>query len=347
MVLGDSISDIGASGVQDTWFAVACARSKQRILYAGTAATPSHTSTQALARIADVTDQAPDFCFVLIGANDSVAATLRANVVSIVTALRTAGVEPILCTLLPQATQTFVQAHNSWLRAYAAEAGLSLVDFYAALSSTTGGWVAAYTSDNTHPTTAGLLAMAEAVLTSGVVERFPANRPRLASTSTDAANIMGDGIFSVDSNADGVADGWVATGGATTYSLVTDPKVKGNWQRLTRASAAEAQSQLQRSGLTSGFSVGDAVSFAGRLSIRNPASGLLVYVSIGFVGPNTFAPNPVYAWEGPVTDAVFYGETTIPTGTTSILCNIQASTGTGSVEVAELTITNLTLNGRG
>lgn len=315
------------------------------------AGVPGNTTAQMLARLqSDVVAYAPDRCIVIGGTNDAPTvpvATTIANLTAIWETLRANTIEPIACTIPPRAdAKTEVARINAAILHAAARRGVDVVDVHAALvDPATGGYQSAYDNgDGIHPSNAGALVIAQ-TLQAKTESRYPIGGPFLTSATGSTLNLAVNGLFEGDTNADGVANSWVlgGSGGTVTPSIETDTAIPGNWQVLTTTAAG--QRTLQQN-ITTGWSVGDTVELSGRIRTQGIAAGnMKVYVRLEHNATGQYIAYAVYELLLDM-EAVFRCRAVIPAGTTQIRPMIATgTTGTGTVKVAQVTITNLTALG--
>lgn len=120
--------------------------SNQKFDIVAVSASTGRYSAEALARISEIISAAPARCWVMIGTNDCGAAestismaSIQANIIAIWTALLSAGIEVIACTIPPQSAPSWnatlaarVNILNEWIRTNAKLTnGVRLVDIYA------------------------------------------------------------------------------------------------------------------------------------------------------------------------------------------------------------------------
>ncbi len=109
----------------------------------------------------------------------------RADVIDIVSMAElalAAGIRPILCSVLPAAKYPWrpeiesvpekIAALNARLQQYAAERGLTWVDYYGAMDAGDGSMRSEYTKDGVHPTPEGYTVM-ESVIRPALAEWLP------------------------------------------------------------------------------------------------------------------------------------------------------------------------------
>jgi lysophospholipase L1-like esterase len=363
--IGDSIMR-GLAGTnlygRTSWFDMACLFSGQRIRRLANLGVDGETSAQVLARIGDVIALRPARCVVGVGTNDVIGGvsltTTMANIRAICARLRAAGIEPILATILPiylPAFETTYQTATSklnWAIAdYAAAQGLICLDLHSLVVdgvAGTGDFVSGYDSDGEHLTPVGARVVG-AKVANILAPTYPNVVPYLGQLKTDAANLLTNGIFSGDSNADGLADNWGTSGtGTPTYSLEAGTDgVVGNWQVLTYGSAG--QNLLQRTiNPSSSWAGGDVIEFSGRIRATIEAGGMWAYCTLSFysAGPVEIGSaklKPIENWMSDIADGVFTMRTTIPANCVLMQLNAGNSpTGTGVLKFSQLTIRNLT-----
>ena len=358
--LGDSITignganggDVG-SGAYLTW---ACAASGGVLvpLIDGFGGVAGNTTTQMLARITDITGLTPkpSRCFVMGGTNDSNGSlnmtTYKSNIQAIVTALRTALIEPILLLIPPKdANNTEVAQINAWLSLYGAVSGVQVIDLYTPYQDgATGQWAGTFDQDGTHPTTATAKLMGE-VIWAQLKDRIQPKTPVLLTAhASDPYNLVTNGIFVGDTNSDGCANSWVeASGGAgSNDELVSGgATVPGNWQKVTLAmTGAPYYTQT-----ITGWSVGDVLLFAAR--VRADISGSERFGLSLALSPSG-RRRPISACDLRTTGddgQVFAAIIKVPTGTTGIVVQLltTAVAAGGTVEFAQVTVRNLTALG--
>ena len=355
--LGDSIT---AGSIDETnhaygasWPTFACGFSGQRIQYVYNAGVPGNNSGQMLDRIqADVIARAPQLCTLMAGTNDIgnnvPFATYQANVRAIVTALRTAGIVPVICTIPPNADAARhgrISQWNGWLKRYAASLGLILLDTHGVLvdPATAGAYLAAYNGDGTHPNMAGTLAVGQYVATN-LAPLLPTFTPLLTDMQADPSNLLTGGLFAVDSNADGYADGWVQYGGAVpgaTPSLVTDAAVKGKMQRVTQV-ATTSNSYVSQSIAPPKYTSGDRLLLT---AVVTSDGGVSAQITVNSYGGTDKVFKPLSDVTAVLTRVLVYQEFTPPTGSVDLDIVLTAGPGTGVVDWGQIGVFNLTALG--
>lgn len=354
--LGDSITignGTSAAGVFGntswlTWLGL-LSGGRCRMVRGGNAGIAGQTIDQIAARVAsDILPLGVDYCIVHGGTNSITTRTpaqIITSIEGIGNALLAGGVTPVLTTVLPRnASGTAVPEINYRIADLAARRGWLLIDFYPVLIDTvTGGILAAYSPDGLHPNEAGarLLGQRAADVMTTLPGMVP---PLLASGITEATNLAPNGTFQGDTNADGVANLWglaAPTGG--TPSLVADPAIKGNWQRVVGNGAA---APYITANLTAGtWAVGDKLRFMGRVRSTVAGLGSIASPRIRFIGPTLYLSPATSIAQDQQPGNVFIVEGVVPAGTTTVAIELQAGTGTGTVDFAQITVLNLTALG--
>lgn len=359
--LGDSIMrGLGSSTEygRRSWFEMGCIFSNQRIRFAGNLGADGETTSQIFARVPDVISLAPAKCVIYAGTNDVIGqvsqSTIWANLTAIYRQLRGVGIEPIACTILPiylpgyeTTYRSAIQQLNAWIAWYSEQNGMHCLDLYGAMvDPSTGDFVAGYDTDGEHPHGTGARVLGQLMATK-LAPVYPEVRPWLTSVKTDTWNLITNGVFSGDTNEDGLADSWGRTGSGTglTQTLEVDADIVGNWQKLVVTQ--EGQRLLQQSiSASSAWSVGDRVAFMGRIKATLEAGSMWAYCTLSFLnaGGSTISSLwPINNWSLDIADGTFYLEGAIPSGCASMFLNIgSGSSGTGTVQVAQMTIRNLT-----
>ena len=147
-------------------------------------------SAQMLCRFrADAINLRPKAVVILAGTNDIAGNNgpiecehIVENIVSMAELALAAGIRPILCSVLPAAKYPWrpeiesvpekIAALNARLQQYAAERGLTWVDYYGAMDAGDGSMRSEYTKDGVHPTPEGYTVM-ESVIRPALAEWLP------------------------------------------------------------------------------------------------------------------------------------------------------------------------------
>lgn len=349
VTVGDSITIGGEThsatvdAVGNSWPGYAQWFSNQRFRVVKNAGVSGDRTDQMLARWdTDVLPYAPTVVTILGGTNDInqgiPAATTRTNIAAMVQRALDIGAKPVLITVPPRAqVATYgaqIVALNAWLREFATNKNLLLLDYYSiVVNPATGAMQTSMDQDGTHPNSLGRKLFGQYVA-STLDALLPPAPGLLAQANVDAQNLLGNPLFITDSNSDGVADGWSAIGGGSrTSSLV--PATFGNWQQWIVSEGTAVG--FNRSSST-GFSVGDRVRYVGRFS----TTGAGFQVQLAATG-GSYQVRPVTLVDQEVTDGQWFIDFVVPPGTTSLAVNITG--GIGTHKISQVGVYNLTTMG--
>ena len=274
-VLGDSI-DADSTG----WWPTACGLTEQRMRLLYNGGVGGDTTAMALARIANVIYQAPKVCIIGGGVTNDIAqgvaaATTKANLTSMVTQLRAAGITPLFrncpprgAAVAPYDTDALaieaVNAHNTWLAGYAASEGIELFDIYTPLVDPTTSLIkAALTNDGIHPNLTGALVVGRA-FRDNLPNVFKNAEPFPLNTRNTFTRIQNP-LFITHTS--GVATNWANGSGFTTKDINT-PAPAGNWQHFAKTDSAWALA-TQTPGIPGGtpITIGYRISVAAGLGV--------------------------------------------------------------------------------
>lgn len=321
--------------------------SQGRVLNVRNAGIGGNKSADALARFdTDVTPYAPGLVVVALGTNDiGTGGTLtdfKANVRAIVAKVRAIRAQTAILSIAPRndTHKTTVIIWNYWLRDYAARNGFPYIDTYDALVNRTAGGLQASldSGDGIHPSNAGYLAMGQRVADT-LTAHLPPWNPAQAQDNADIGQLFSNNaLLMTDANADGVPDDWFAYGGSTgfAHALVTDAQVPGQMMRVTQT-ANTSQRIIQRS--FTRFTPGDVLAVTCTVTSDGGVEAEMMLTFTGATG------NVRTRFKGAVTRGVIYQEFVVPMGTTSIMVDLIAGTGTGVVSWGRITPVNLTTAG--
>lgn len=208
----------------------------------------------------------------------------------------------------------------------------------------TGTYLSGYSADGTHPSHPAQGLIADNVV--AALTPYLHGSPFLPGENADSANLLTNGLFLTDTNADGIADSWSSAGGGAgiTPSLVTgDAAIKGNWQRLTMSGSTTFQTVYQS--VATGFSVGDRLLLCARVKAANVAGTGQFSI---FGGGQAFAVYTIQTLSANV-NGILQHEFTVPAATTSMNFGLQVKAVTTSgdltLDVAQVGLYNLTTLG--
>lgn len=338
-----------------------CARSGQRMKFGGVFGTAGFSMIQCrdvwLPQILALNPR-PSACWIEAGTN--ILTDVRTEFKSlddICNQLLAAGIVPILQTILPRNDSADVntQKWNATLRRYAEKRGFILFDASPALTSATGAWASSLYVDNIHPDWPGHTAIAKKAIADNLHTNWPQNRVTSKvsgqSISGDAFNLLdaARGLFVSDSNADGLANGWTASGTNLTYSLVAPvaaDNLIGNWQRVVRTTGGATGTVYQAavSGSSGYWAPGDTIAYCGRFRSTVAGTGSTYTAQVTWTGSATHNLEPMFTWDVDIADGTFYGEAVIPAGTTALNAQISLSvptSGSSTLDIGELTLWNI------
>ncbi len=274
----------------------------------------------------------------------------QANIISMCDLLMAANIMPVLCTPTPGGItgttapyKLYMSTMAAWVRWYGKTKGYPVVDYLGSglIDTATGTLNSTYNLDNTvHPNPAGFKVMGAAL--AAVLDEIAGRRaPSHAVYATDATDLMGGvGLFLGGAS---LGTGWTA--GATpaggTNSIVTDANVLGRMQRMD-AVATAGNYYIDTAAIT-GWSAGDILEWSGIFTYSGGTSiPRMRFVIGGSPSPNNYlVMEPATA----VTRGRFKMAMAIPTGSTSLVVRIQMQNGTGTLDIGQMALRNLTTLG--
>lgn len=387
--VGDSIIALGSYGEYQPWLSTSCyyqlpIMTHQRIRYGAGMFAVSGSLIQAAhdTQLPNVLamNPLPGACILCVNtgsiANDSSYSftTSVSLVKSMVASLLAAGVMPILWTVTPIIAGTEPSAivatrthqWNAWIRRYAALNGFALIDAWTALAQVDGTPISGSMYDTIHPNAVGHKLIAQQALADGLADIFaPNSLLNTIRTTDDLSNLFNNGtnlnygLFTTDTNSDGVADGLSKGASTGTFALVApapSDELMGDWQQM----AASASNNCSLSATLTGWSVGDTIAFSCRFQTQNvEASGAEYLITLfsdtpgGFVTPDglntaTYLYQGIVRWTRDTDDGELYVEYQIPSAVTDLSISIgiqNVVTGSAILRVGEVTIRNLTTGG--
>ena len=265
----------------------------------------------------------------------------RPALVKVVNDIRAYGGTPVLLTEFPSGggstdtnkSRDYVARENVWIKRFAADRGIPVVDAYAVLvdPATDGKFKAAYSNDGLHQNGAGARAVARAVV--DVLDSLLDATPGVALAQAQETGIFLNANPLNLNGASGSAlpSGWTQTNGAGA-SDSDDPAVFGNWLKITSTSGS------YNVGSTFPLPIGEGdrmyLSFRMRADV---ADGGVAKINLRSGGTVIAGASITEDLE----DGVFAAEWTHTNhGQNQIL--IQAFNAGTSVHVSQLTLINLT-----
>ncbi|HHQ6553300.1 TPA: SGNH/GDSL hydrolase family protein [Serratia fonticola] len=364
--IGDSITAYGTASSQpnasgtlyppltnaQSWASWAMLMTNGQYSYVGSSATPGYTTAQVLAtHVPKAIAAKPTFCIVMCGRNDVVqgidieSVTIPA-MTSIFRQLRFAGIIPVVCSMSAQSGNTDAQniaryKINDFCRQYAVKYGLPFVDLHAATTDPlTGGWIAGYNQDVSHPTPLGAKAMGKAVADAMAQWQAPTTPQKAESATTPAGsnNILTNPLF-IDSSAGLPAD-W-STDVAGSVAITQESNIKGNIWTVTGSA-----SPYPRYYRTITVEPGKKYGFGFMMKISGTGaapSWMSCYAKAGNSLSDTAGDiylGGVRGWRLTADWGYYYFESVIPTGVTQMTIIIQAQSG--SISLAQMGVFKIT-----
>lgn len=356
--LGDSGTEGFATGIRsDNWVTILAATSQGRIHLVKNAGKGGDTSAMMLARIeADILPFKPHFCTVQAGGNDwslSVDFEItKSNLKAIVAKLRSNNIVPVLSTIVPRpsANDSTIAVRNTWIRRYAEQERLLLLDFNSILADpVTGGWKSGQSLDNIHAQSVPTYQMGRYAY--DILKPYlpgPLLTGRAAVFNSDATNRVKNAMFEGSYSGTGgtFPNDWAANSVPDRSHSISayDPIIGGKWLVMERTAGTDRLFISQYNDGAGGWQIGDKIAYAFwlRVPTLNTAGG--AYYAVGTSGLAESRAS-VEAMTQPLPDPVFiYREfilTTNPTNT-SFTANLY---GVGRVEISRPKMINLTKQG--
>lgn len=303
ITIGDSIT---AMGTTSGWFVGLLLAANGRIRHVRDAAIPGQVTQQMIDRYAsDVTPYAPlaDELWIQTGTNDAstadTAPIYAANLIRLAKLGQSDGLRVRLFTIPPKNTAVARALEFRDVALSVGEyLGIPTYDLWQGTISTTlnGQFNAADTIDGVHPSAAGHTKAS----TAGIALLGIDTTHNIALPVQNAPNggLFANPLFVTDSNADGVADGWFKSGGATwTASLVAGDF--GNKQRMVVSNqTGDAVFQTTNTSVTPG----NKYELRGKISVSGLAGGSW-YLRFRWLTASSTAAGDWYPFHGAVNAA--------------------------------------------
>lgn len=259
VTIGDSITAAGYIGpgqFSHAWWNQFSISTQNRIRFDACFATPGHTIQQIrddhLPSVLAM-DPKPGSCWILAGTNNMLNAwdlpAMKTAYQEILDALIEAYILPVVVTIPPNnasgTKRQRITIWNAYLRNLAQVKGYPMLDAHSVLTdAATGAFKTGMFLDDDHPNASGNAAIASLAATdTQLVSRFPLGQPYLTRGADDGVNLVSGGLFTADTNADGIGNSWLSTGNgaAGTASIVADASVAGAYQRVRKTSGQTGQ----------------------------------------------------------------------------------------------------------
>lgn len=328
--------------------------SGQQLYMAANSGVGGETTAQILARMdADVWAYNPQTVVITAGTNDYLQsvpfATFKTNFAALIDNVQSHNAGCVVATMPPHNTSswhTTISLWNAWIKQYAASRGVFVLDFNALLTDpATGGYITAMGGEDTiHPNSTGYQAMGQLAVTQLLPKLAPAYAP-LSIKNNDVNNLFANGLMLTDTNADGIPDGWSASGGSGyTHSLVTVAGVPGKMWRTDMAAGATARSFNSVTLGTGKISAGETILIAGRVGAVAGSSVklFLQFLDAGSAGLTRLTPLDTLTRS--ISDGSIFllqGVAPVNVANAQVYGTIGASAAGGRVEIGQLTILNL------
>lgn len=319
----------------------------------------------------------PAFCVIHGGTNDAGAnsgvgfsvSSCIATISSMATQLRAIGIMPMLSSCIPRGDNATVNQNigklNRAIWKLAIENGYHFIDFHRAVCNvSTGGFIAGYSqTDLIHPSYLGVKKMSLPL--TAALAAMPASyvMPTRATHRQDPTNLLTpDGHFQVDTNADGIGDGWTSfSGTGMTFSITTDADTITKWQKISVPNTGTGNALLQKS-VASVANVGDTMEVTCRVQTTGFESTLVAPAAPGSGGTGavwgvtltaagaTQDIEAAYAIHTDQADGTVYARGIWSAGAAStikvnLFINGQPATGTVTAQFTEVCVRNLTTLG--
>lgn len=375
--IGDSItaSNSGTAQAQG-WFNHLHTRSLGRIRWAGMQAQGGFRVADAAATLVPNTiaqSPRPNGVIVMLGANDcanaggvgfDLATWANTYETGVIQPLLNAGIKVALSLITPSdgsgggvaLIKANISAANAWIRARARYAGWPLIDAYSPLVDPADGSLRlAYRSggtDRVHPNFAGYKAIAEWNVAALSNWFAPCDQGLSAWVEDPPGNLTKKGLFLVDTDANGFADGLGPSGGGTgwTGSLVAPSaadRLVGNWQQVVRGTTASNSGWIFDAAPAGSWSVGDVMEFSARIQTTGFTGSGSTY-GVYAKNQNDTSTYGIVGWTEDISDGLVNVRFTIPSTHTGILYAYFANFGgtvptqTTTFRVGQVTLRNLT-----
>ena len=245
----------------NSWFNHMCLLSNGQIINWYNAGIGSDTTTGMLNRFqSDVIDKGADIVFLGDAHNDFstgsgiTEATTRSNIQTMISKALNAGIQVILVTCYPDNAAPYpvpIRRHNRWLKRYAELNRLPVIDLYSAVvdpASSTGQYIAAYTTDGTHTSVQGAHVAGQYALNclAGILRSKQFGSPWLPSDSVTEINLLANPLMLTDANGDLHADSWQILASGGTQRTLADVATTNGSAVITSASGAFTSDDLGR-----------------------------------------------------------------------------------------------------
>lgn len=314
----------------------ACMASLGRLEWGGQFGVPNQNLAQILARAPQVIAAKPDMCLMLF--DDSSVTDLNLYLPQMIAALADAGIEPVLCTLLPSSStnaltngpHNAIRQANGWITKYAVANRLRLVDLFGALvDPATGKFKAGHNDDITHPSHKGYRVIGQTIA-AALSGQVRAGTSYLPQAIGDGTSFAPEGLFVGGTTA---PTGWyVAAGGGGAH--VTDAFFAGRGFQLARTDASTKAVQVDLGSAAWTFEPGDLVAVSCKIKTVNlEATGGFATISVPNNNRAAGQPDNLVSWQVGADfpdGGVVYYEGIVPPGTNGMSVQLRIDGGNGS-----------------
>lgn len=318
--------------------------SNQRALYVGQAGVGGETSAQILARFdTDVTPFAPTVVHILAGTNDpsgTLATFTLPNITAMIAKTRAIGAVPLLGLLPPNNTTSKSEAFNAAYRRLADTLGVTVIDYCTPLIDPTNGSIqSALNRDNTHPTDAGFVLMAQAFATA-FADVAPPWAPPLPDRNTSTNNLVANGLFLLPGGG-ARPSSWIG-GTGTGITTTTEAATFGNWVKIDAVASAGAAQLYQNIATAPVADHRYALLGKVKTAWTSGANGFQIRNRITLADASTVDMMPMNNMAVTLTDGTFYCEYVAPATATSQQISLFCGAGTMTLWVARMGLYDLT-----
>ncbi|MEV8149968.1 GDSL-type esterase/lipase family protein [Arthrobacter sp. NPDC080073] len=326
--------------------------SQQKYTSAGFHGIGGERSDQILARVQTALARRPTYLLVQAGTNDigqgisggqsdiQIVNTIATNLKAIYRSAKAVGSIPVACTVPPQNTagqrQRVILKANIWIRRFAIQNGLPLVDFYTLLAkdgitaTPAGNWKDAYAADGTHGNAAAAAAIGALVVSTLNAAGPAGTMPSLCTDLVDSGQgiwLMRNPLFQATSGDLKKPDNFSTYGASTSdantvYSLVSDALVPGKMQQIAMNASATTSGGLQGVSTVT-VAAGDIIAIGGYITTDGVTTS---QVQIQCGGGTTYKPVSLGIGAA-VTRGVYYMEFAAPSSgavTVNLLAGLRA-----------------------
>lgn len=342
-----------------SWFTWLCLLSCGRIILKHNAGIGGDTTPGMAARfLTDVVAHAPSIVFIGDAHNDftdgsGIAYSTATNIDYMCKTALANGIQPIIRLITPSnnaSNASEIENYNAWLKKYAMDNRLLVVDTYTPVvdsTSATGAWECdIYGRRHSSQCRWRKTHWGSGIVRSGRFADWKVNKERTLVRKRFCKGHQPTHKPAVPHRFYGrrqKADSWIVTG--TTTTPETEAGIIGKVQKTVIASGTGRITQdVAVDGTT--IRAGDLVKFAGLIKIESAGANLNTNLSLTFPGfASTMWPIVMPPIVGTQLDSWGYFECDgiVPVGATAARCTIESGSGTGTIYMAMPALVNMTL----